>query len=47
VQENDVVYIPPNSIQSIKNSGEEDLVFLCIVEPTWKPEDEEIQKEKD
>jgi len=45
VKENDVIYIPPNSVQSIKNNGEEDLVFLAIVEPAWKKEDEKIIKE--
>ena len=36
-----VIYIPPNSVQRIKNTGMNDLVFLCIVDPAWKPEDEE------
>jgi mannose-6-phosphate isomerase-like protein (cupin superfamily) len=36
------VYVPPCSVQSIRNTGEEDLVFLCIVDPAWKPEDEEV-----
>jgi mannose-6-phosphate isomerase-like protein (cupin superfamily) len=37
-----VIYIPPNSVQRIKNTGMKDLVFLCIVDPAWKPEDEEV-----
>ena len=37
-----VVYIPPNSTQYIKNTGNSDLKFLCIVEPAWRPEDEEV-----
>jgi len=37
-----VVYIPPNSMQKIKNVGDEDLKFLCIVYPAWRAEDEEI-----
>jgi mannose-6-phosphate isomerase-like protein (cupin superfamily) len=36
------IYIPPNSVQRIKNTGKNDLVFLCIVEPAWKSEDEEV-----
>jgi len=36
------IYIPPNSVQRIKNTGISDLVFLCIVDPAWKPEDEEL-----
>lgn len=34
------INIPPLSVQYIKNSGTSDLVFLCIVEPSWKKEDE-------
>ncbi len=34
--------IPPHAVQSIKNTGEEELEFLCIVDPGWRPEDEEI-----
>lgn len=37
-----VVYIPPNSIQYIENTGNSDLKFLCIVDPAWKEDDEEI-----
>ncbi|MFH1586973.1 MAG: cupin domain-containing protein [Candidatus Diapherotrites archaeon] len=40
VKEGQAIYIPPKSQQRIKNSGEEDLIFLCIVDPAWKPEDE-------
>jgi mannose-6-phosphate isomerase-like protein (cupin superfamily) len=36
------VYIPPGSTQKIKNTGLTDLVFLCIVDPAWKPEFEEV-----
>ena len=36
------ILIPPNSVQSIKNTGSNDLVFLAIVDPAWKPEDEEV-----
>ena len=37
-----VIYIPPNSKQFIKNTGKSNLKFLCIVDPAWKVEDEEI-----
>lgn len=37
-----VVYIPPNAAQHIANTGEADLKFLCIVDPAWREEDEEI-----
>jgi mannose-6-phosphate isomerase-like protein (cupin superfamily) len=37
-----VVYIPPNSKQYIRNAGDSDLEFLCMVDPPWRPEDEEV-----
>ena len=36
------VYIPPLHTQFIENTGRTDLVFLCLVDPAWKPEDEEV-----
>jgi mannose-6-phosphate isomerase-like protein (cupin superfamily) len=38
----DVVYVPPGASQQIAATGDEELVFVCIVDPAWKPEDEEI-----
>lgn len=40
-----VVYIPPGAIQSIENTGRNDLVFLCIVDPAWRRENEEVLAE--
>src|SRR3989338_185072 len=37
-----VIYIPPESMQYIENTGKSDLKFLCIVDPAWKKEDEII-----
>jgi len=37
-----VVYIPPEKKQFIVNTGNEDLVFLCIVDPAWRREDEQV-----
>ena len=42
LEKDDSAYVPPNSKQNIKNIGEKDLRFLCIVEPTWKASDEII-----
>ena len=42
VKEGQVIYIPPNSPQRIRNTGNQDLVFLCIVDPAWKKENEDI-----
>lgn len=36
------VYIPPVSMQYIENTGDSDLTFLCIVDPAWRKEDEEV-----
>ena len=36
------VYIPPRSKQYIANTGTCDLNFLCIVDPAWRKEDEQI-----
>jgi len=37
-----VIYIPPDSVQYIKNIGQSDLKFLCIIDPAWRQEDEVI-----
>jgi mannose-6-phosphate isomerase-like protein (cupin superfamily) len=36
------VYIPPDTVQYIENIGNSELKFLCIVDPSWKAEDEEV-----
>ncbi len=36
------VYIPPQAVQSIEALGPSDLAFLCIVDPAWTAEGEEI-----
>ncbi len=38
----DTIYVPPDAIQYIENTGDTDLVFLCIVYPSWRAEDEEL-----
>ena len=38
----DSVYIPPGSVQWLENTGKEEIEFLCIVDPAWRPQDEEI-----
>ncbi len=42
IKEGEAVYIPPDSTQWIENTGERDLVFLCVVSPPWSEEDEEL-----
>jgi len=39
------IYIPPGSIQHIQNTGNDHLVFLCIVDPAWREADEETIEE--
>ncbi len=46
VETNQTIYIPPNSIQWIKNIGDTDLKFLCMVNPPWEAEDEELVKKQ-
>lgn len=36
------IYIPPGSVQYIENIGNSDLKFLCIVDPAWRQEDEDV-----
>ena len=36
------VDIPPHAIQWIENTGKTELVFICIVDPAWCAEDEQI-----
>ncbi len=45
VEKGCAVYIPPNAHQHIKNTGDTELVFICIVNPPWKAEDETIVDE--
>ena len=42
VEPGDTIYIPPNAKQFIQNTGNEPLVFLCIVDPAWRKEDETV-----
>jgi mannose-6-phosphate isomerase-like protein (cupin superfamily) len=37
-----VVYIPPGATQSLENTGPVTIEFLCLVDPAWQPQDEEI-----
>lgn len=42
VESGQAIYIPPSSKQRISNTGNQDLIFLCIADPAWCKEDEEI-----
>ncbi len=42
VETGTVVYVPPGSDQWLENTGDEVIEFLCLVDPAWRPEDEEV-----
>lgn len=42
VEPGSVIYVPPGSKQSLENSGRTAIEFLCLVDPAWRPEDEEV-----
>ena len=42
VKPGDAVYIPPHSVQCITAAGRTELKFICIVDPAWRPELEEV-----
>ena len=42
VQPGMAVYVPPQGKQRIRNTGPDELGFICIVDPAWRTEDEEI-----
>jgi len=41
-----VLYVPPGGLQHVENTGADELVFLCIVDPAWRAEDEEVRERK-
>jgi mannose-6-phosphate isomerase-like protein (cupin superfamily) len=45
LNQGDAVFIPAGSVQYIENAEEEDLKFLCIVDPCWKEEEDEVKGE--
>ncbi|PSO49922.1 MAG: cupin domain-containing protein [Cyanobacteria bacterium SW_9_44_58] len=40
IEPGDTVYIPPNSHQYVHNCGDQPLVFICLVDPAWRPEND-------
>ena len=42
VEPGTVVYVPPGGKQSLENSGPTTIEFLCLVDPAWRLEDEEV-----
>lgn len=42
VRAGQILFIPPGATQFIENKGQGELTFLCIVDPAWHEEDEEV-----
>ncbi|HEY9626307.1 MAG TPA: cupin domain-containing protein [Coleofasciculaceae cyanobacterium] len=42
IEPGDAVYIPPHAKQFVHNHGSEPLIFICMVDPAWRKEDEII-----
>ncbi|HEY6639726.1 MAG TPA: cupin domain-containing protein [Nitrospiraceae bacterium] len=42
VEPGSVVYVPPGGKQFLENNGPTAIEFLCLVDPAWRPEDEEV-----
>lgn len=46
VRAGQAVLIPAGSVQHLRNTGDMDLKFFCIVSPFWRAEDEEMIHEE-
>lgn len=44
IEPGDAVYIPPFAKQCVSCTSAEPLVFLCIVDPAWRVEDEVVDE---
>ena len=42
VEPGDTIEIPPGALQWIENRTAQPLVFLCLVDPAWRADDEEV-----
>jgi len=42
VAQGQIILIPPKARQWIRNTGRDDLVFLCIVSPKWQASNEKL-----
>jgi len=36
------LYVPPGGVQSLENTGNHEMEFLCLVDPAWRAEDEQV-----
>ena len=44
VEAGTTLYVPPGSRQSLENTGNANIEFLCLVDPAWKVEDERVEE---
>lgn len=42
VEAGTTLYVPPGGKQSLENTGTDAIEFLCIVDPAWKSDDEQV-----
>ena len=42
IEPGSMVCVPPGAMQWVDNPGAVPLEFLCLVDPAWRPEDEEV-----
>jgi mannose-6-phosphate isomerase-like protein (cupin superfamily) len=42
VEAGTTLYVPPGGEQSFENTGEEEIEFLCVVDPAWSAEIERV-----
>ena len=42
IEKGSVFVVPKNALQSVENTGDENLEFYCIVSPPWAEDEEEI-----
>ena len=42
VEPGSIIYVPPGGKQSLENRGSTAIEFLCLVDPAWRPEDEDV-----
>ena len=44
VEAGTTVYVPPGGRQSLENTGSVNIEFLCLVDPSWRAEDEYVEE---
>lgn len=47
VEPGTVVYVPPGMAQTLENTGGAGLEFLCLVDPAWRSQDEDVIEERE